>query len=515
VSRIDLFALLVAIPAALALVLALARFVFDHWLFGGKPSNHAPQFDPATGKWIYRNWGGNQTFTPAEVVSPRSLDELLEAVDRHGRAGRKIKAVGGMHSWSACAVAEDVCISMEGLDRVLAHDEASQTITAEAGIQLKALYEEMDRRDLAIASIPNVDTIQLGGAIANATHGTNFSYGTMSSFVLQLQLVIFQAPEGDPSRGKAELVTLRREDRDPRRRAWFEAAVASFGSVGVTYSVTMQCEEPYACVVIEHSFRFERIDGRIADLAKKHYSVFFHVASNGDCRSRIQVPAPRDLIEADRECLLTKGDLRALKVLLWAASPTATSWLWLRKAVNRAVYGASTGVLGALLAKQRRRREGVMSWRNAELLSRIFAVAATAPWINLEYAVPAHRADEAARRLLALKKAYPVLTDFIMRPVGADTAGFLSPTKDRPTVFFDIGYHQGLIRTGVYTEIEKVLLASEGRCSWSRLFKAPAEEIIKQYPQYPDFVRAKREMDPCNVFSNAFSDSILFPARSA
>jgi L-gulonolactone oxidase len=496
-------------------VWALARFVFDHWLFGGKRSNHAPQFDPATGKWTFRNWGGNQTFTPADVVSPRSLDELLEAVDRHGRAGRKIKAVGGMHSWSACAVAEDVCISMEGLDRVLAHDDASQTITAEAGIQLKALYEEMDRRDLAIASIPNVDTIQLGGAIANATHGTNFSYGTMSSFVLQLQLVIFQAPDGDPSRGKAELVTLRREERDPRRRAWFEAAVASFGSVGVTYSVTMQCEEPYACVVIEHSFRFERIDGRIADLAKKHYSVFFHVGSNGDCRSRIQVPAPRDLIEPDRECLLTKGDLRALKVLLWAASPTATSWLWLRKALNRAVYGASTGVLGALLAKQRRRREGVMSWRNAELLSRIFAVAATAPWINLEYAVPAHRADEAARKLLALKKAYPVLTDFIMRPVGADTAGFLSPTKDRPTVFFDIGYHQGLIHTGVYTEIEKVLLASEGRCSWSRLFKAPTEEIIKQYPQYPDFVRAKREMDPCNVFSNAFSDSILFPARGA
>ena len=29
-------------------------------------------------------------------------------------------------------------------------------------------------------------------------------------------------------------------------------------------------------------------------------------------------------------------------------------------------------------------------------------------------------------------------------------AGFLSPTKDRPTVFFDIGYHQALIKTGVY-----------------------------------------------------------------
>jgi hypothetical protein len=38
---------------------------------------------------------------------------------------------------------------------------------------------------------------------------------------------------------------------------------------------------------------------------------------------------------------------------------------------------------------------------------------------------------------------------------------------------------------------------------------------VKQYPEYPEFVRAKRQMDPCNVFSNAFSDSILFPERSA
>ncbi len=39
------------------------------------------------------------------------------------------------------------------------------------------------------------------------------------------------------------------------------------------------------------------------------------------------------------------------------------------------------------------------------------------------------------------------------------------------------------------------------------------EEVIRQYPQYPEFLRAKRQMDPCNAFSNAFSDSILFPGK--
>jgi FAD/FMN-containing dehydrogenase len=105
------------------------------------------------------------------------------------------------------------------------------------------------------------------------------------------------------------------------------------------------------------------------------------------------------------------------------------------------------------------------------------------------------------------------LTSFIMRPVGADAHGYLSPTRGRPTVYFDIGYHQELLNTGLYDEVEKVLLACEGRCSWSRLFKAPAEEVMKQFPLYPEFLKAKGEMDPRNIFSNAFSDALLFQAR--
>jgi FAD/FMN-containing dehydrogenase len=336
----------------------------------------------------------------------------------------------------------------------------------------------------------------------------------MSSFVLRLQMVVFQAPGSDPSRGRAEMVTLLRDDPDAQRRAWFEAAVTSFGSVGVIYSVTLQCEEPFACMVVERTFPFAQIDGRIEEIARRHHSAFINVCtSNGLCRSRIQVPVPCDLVEVDRACLLTRSDLRIVKILLWAASPTATTWLRLRRGLNRLLYRASLGGVAARLAD--RPRAGVMSWRDAELLSRVFAIAATTPWINLEYAVPARRADEAARGLLALHRAWPVLTGFIMRPVGADRAGYLSPTKDRPTVFFDVGYHQELMRTGLYAEIEKLLLACEGRCSWSRLFEAPPGEIVKQYPEYPEFVRAKRQMDPCNVFSNAFSDSILFPERSA
>jgi L-gulonolactone oxidase len=501
---------LAAIAVALVLLGAGGRYAFNHWMFGGRPYNHAPTLDAATGRWSFSNWGKNHHFTPRDTETPGTLEELLALVERYGRSGRKIKAIGSLHSWSACAVAEDVCVRMDRFDRVLADDPAARTSTAQAGIKLHALYEEMDRRGMAIASMPNVDTIQLGGAISNATHGTNFSRGTMCSYVTELQIVVFQV-ERDAAAGKAVLLTLRRDDPDPQKRAWFEAAVASFGSIGILYSLTLQCEAAFACFIAEQSFPYSHIEGRLAEVSKQHYSVNLVVTtSNGLCRAKVQVPVPRDLVKVEDTCLLDEDDLRIIKVLLWASSPTATTWRGMRKWFNKVLYDVSRDVVPGLEAQ--RRRGGLLSWKHAEMLSRVFALTASSPWINLEFAVPVERADEAARRLIEAMKVHAVLSVFVMRPVGADSAGFLSPTKDRPTVFFDIPYHAGLMHTGVYAEIEKILLSCEGRCSWSRLFKAPREEVITQYPQYPDFVRAKSEMDPSNVFSNSFSDGILFPA---
>src|SRR5579871_5683361 len=112
-SRVVLFALaVIAGAAAVVLLLDLFLYVFDRWMFGGRSYNHSPRYDPPTGQWTFRNWGGNQTFTARDTVSPQSLEELLALVDAHGAAGRRVKPIGSLHSWSACAVAEDVCVQM-------------------------------------------------------------------------------------------------------------------------------------------------------------------------------------------------------------------------------------------------------------------------------------------------------------------------------------------------------------------------------------------------------------------
>lgn len=66
------------------------------------------------------NWSRTHTFMPREIHAPASLEELLAVVQAAGRAGRTVKPAGSLHSWSACAVTDDVSVQMEPLNRVLA-----------------------------------------------------------------------------------------------------------------------------------------------------------------------------------------------------------------------------------------------------------------------------------------------------------------------------------------------------------------------------------------------------------
>ena len=47
------------------------------------------------------NWARNQTWSPAEVLHPRSTDEVADIVRAAHAAGRRVKAIGGGHSFTA------------------------------------------------------------------------------------------------------------------------------------------------------------------------------------------------------------------------------------------------------------------------------------------------------------------------------------------------------------------------------------------------------------------------------
>ena len=63
----------------------------------------------------WRNWGRNQTATPATLLLPRDVGELAAAVKHAADAGRRVKAVGSGHSFTATAVAPDIQVDLRHL----------------------------------------------------------------------------------------------------------------------------------------------------------------------------------------------------------------------------------------------------------------------------------------------------------------------------------------------------------------------------------------------------------------
>jgi len=166
------------------------------------------------------------------------------------------------------------------------------TICAEAGNRLRDLYEHMDAAGLALPCLPNVDTIQLGGAVSNATHGTCLEEGSMCALVIELDLVVFRGC-------RAEVLTLRRDTPDPHERHLFEAAVAGVGAVGAIYPITLRCVAPYHSCVHDRMHAFADLENRFEELARQHYSVRFIWFPVGDLvNTKVQVPIRSPFVSA-------------------------------------------------------------------------------------------------------------------------------------------------------------------------------------------------------------------------
>lgn len=129
---------------------------------------------------------------PLAVVKPATEEEIQGIV----RLCRELKVPvtargGGTGLSGACIPAEQgVVLSLERLNRVVDTDPANHTITVQAGVTLKKLYEEVDTMGLYFPPHPGDEGAFIGGAVAtNAGGARAVKYGTIRRFVLGLQVV--------------------------------------------------------------------------------------------------------------------------------------------------------------------------------------------------------------------------------------------------------------------------------------------------------------------------------------
>jgi glycolate oxidase len=131
--------------------------------------------------------------SPAAVVKPVEETEVAAIVRlcREQKVPLTVRG-GGTGLAGGCVPSPGgIVVSMELLNRVIESDRANRTITVQAGVTLRQLYEEVERMSLYFPPHPGDEGAFVGGAAAtNAGGARAVKYGTVRRFVLGLQVVM-------------------------------------------------------------------------------------------------------------------------------------------------------------------------------------------------------------------------------------------------------------------------------------------------------------------------------------
>ena len=130
---------------------------------------------------------------PLAVVRPASTEEVASITALCGKYRIPLTVRGGGTGLSgACVAAEGgIVLSMERLNRRVDSDQANSTITVEAGMPLRLLYEAVEAMGLFFPPHPGDEGAHVGGLVsANAGGSRAVKYGTIKRFVIGLQVVL-------------------------------------------------------------------------------------------------------------------------------------------------------------------------------------------------------------------------------------------------------------------------------------------------------------------------------------
>ena len=428
----------------------------------------------------WRNWTGDQSCEPAEIVHPRSRDELGEAVARAAAAGRKASVAGSGHSFTEAALTDGMLIGIQALSGVIDADPSSGLVRVGGGTILADLNEELHRLGLAMENLGDIDRQTIAGAISTGTHGTGARLRNISSQVEAIELVLADGSV--------------RELSAAADRGQLRAARVGVGALGAISAVTLRCVP---------AFTLRRVDaprplGEVLDTfqeradASDHYEFFtFPYADSALVLERNRTDAP------PRPRGRTAAYLNDIVLENWALEALSATG----RALPRSIPALAR--LAARLAS------GSSSTDRSD---RIFANERRVRFTEMEYGVPREYGPEAAWRAIEWVRAnrFPVFFPIEMRVAAADDAP-LSTAYDRDTAYIAVHQYRGMEWRPYFEAVEEIMSSYGGRPHWGKRHFQTAETLAPRYPAWAEFQAARDSLDPGRTFTNEYAARVLGP----
>lgn len=430
----------------------------------------------------WSNWAGNVIATPARVLDPKSVEDVVDAVKRLADRGEHLRVVGAGHSFTPLCVTDGTQLRLTHLNHILEVDRERQRVRVTGGTPLHVLNPLLEMLGLALPNLGDIDRQTIAGAIATGTHGTGVRFQGIAAAVTGLTLVLAD--------GSVVCVD------DSNDHDLFQAARIGLGAFGVVTEVELQCVPAFRLRALETPGRLgEVIDGYEA-LVAEYDHVDFHWFPHTDRvllkrNSRVGDDDPGRPQPAWRERL--DDDLLSNR-LFGALNRVAAA----RPQIVPRLNQVSARVLGA-------KEYTNTSWK-------VFCTSRDVRFRESEYAVPRASLPAVISALRHWIDTHDVTLPFPVevRATGGDDV-WLSTAYERENAYVAVHQYHRMDDGGVFAAFEAIAREHDGRPHWGKLHILGAEDLARLYPRFGDAQRVRDRVDPDRRFTNDHLTHLLGP----
>ncbi len=415
---------------------------------------------------------------PVEITSPRSTAEVAAIVASAHAAGRRIKAIGAGHSFTAAAMTAGVLLSLERMDRLLHLDTARRRVTVQAGMSLKALGEHLAAAGLAMPNLGDINVQSVAGAINTATHGTGLTLGNIATTIVGMEIVD----------GHGEIVRCD-ETAEPDL---LRVARVGLGALGIVTEVTIQCVPAFNLHAHETVESFDDVIADIDGFARSaDHAEFFWMPGARRCQvkrnNRTEEPArPPSKLAYVRDKYIAENlgfDLVCR--------------------VGRRFPQLAPKVAKLIAA-------GVTERDLIDRSDRVFASPRLVKFVEMEYGIPIEHLPEAIERVRKLTEtlSFPTLFPIEVRVSAADDIA-LSTGYGRASGWIAVHQYRGAPYESYFLGVESIMNDYAGRPHWGKLHFQSATTLRDRYPEWEAFTAVRDRLDPDRTFQNDYLARVL------
>ncbi|MFI5934890.1 D-arabinono-1,4-lactone oxidase [Actinoplanes sp. NPDC051494] len=422
----------------------------------------------------WRNWGGNQESHATDVLTPGTVDEVSSLVKNAAATGRRIKAVGSGHSFTAIAVADDQRMLLHRLNGLISVD--GNLVTVQAGMPLHRLNHLLAEHGLAMPNLGDIDQQTVAGAISTGTHGAGDSHSTLASCVAAVTLVT--------GAGTA----LHVDEASPL----FPAARLGIGALGILVEVTLRCVPAFILLADERPMALKEIlallDEGIA--TNDHLEFYWYPYTD-----RAQLKRNNRVDESHAPLSAFRGwlDEEFLSNTVFQGACN------LGRRIPALVPTISAVAARALTARTYTERS-----------DKVFCTARRVRFVEMEYEIPREHLPEALAALPTIIDKLPFKVQFPVevRFTGPDDV-WLSHGYGRDSAYIAVHQFSGAEYEPYFRAFEAVCEPLGGRPHWGKLHYRDAESLRRAYPKFDDFLAVRDQLDPDRVFTNPYLQQVL------